>query len=134
MELRQSSRNHSWMDLHPVCDVSGWATFHVRDYQNYFCRPLTSFFSSFGEFQIQGTSPPRRSSLVSPRRLLWNNLGWNSNPLYLSLRWKADVRLRSHAPFSQLSLAFASKGPVNTWRMSWPGSIPLYSMAWGYHY
>src|SRR5712692_10356074 len=114
MERRRLSRNRSWVDLHRLCDISPWAVFHFRDYQNYFCRPLTSLFSTFGTFQIQVTSPPRRSSLVSPRRLVWKYFGWDSNPLYLGLRGKADVRLRSHAPSSQLSLYFVSKGPVNT--------------------
>src|SRR5229473_3987645 len=127
IEQHRLSRNRSWVDLHRACDISTWSTFHFRDYQNYFCRPLTSLLSTFGEFQIQDISPPRRSSLVSPRRLGWKYFGWNSNPLYLDLRGKADVPLRSHVPSSQLSLYFTSRGPVNTWRISWPGSIPLCS-------
>src|SRR5258707_2234992 len=130
MERGRSSRNRSWGYPHRVCYVSTWTAFHFRDYENYFCRPLTSLLSSFGEFQIRVTSPPRQSSLVSPCRLVWNYLGWNSNPLYLALRGKADDCLLSHAPSSQLSVDFHSKGPVNTWRISWPGSIPLYSTAW----
>jgi hypothetical protein len=122
----------SWLDDHgaapivpesflggsaPRLRVSTWTTFHFRDYQNYFCRPLTSLLSTFGTFQIQATSPPRRSSLVSPRRLVWKYFGWDSNPLYLALRGKADVRLHLHAPSSRLSLYFHSKGPVNTWKI-----------------
>src|SRR5258708_25399017 len=130
IERRRLSRNRSWVDLHRVCDFSTWTAFHFRDYQNSFCRPLTSLLSSFSTFQIQVTSPPRRSSLVSPRRLVCKYFFCASNLLYLALRGKADVRLRSHAPSSQLSLYFSSKGPVNTWRILWPGSIPLYSAAW----
>jgi hypothetical protein len=37
----------------------------------------------------------------------FGDFGWKSNPLYLALRGKADVRLRSHAIFpSQLLLYF----------------------------
>src|SRR5216684_521966 len=130
MERCRSSRHHSWVDLYRVCEVSYCTASHFRDYQNYFCRPLTSLLSAFTTFQIQVTSPPRRSSLVSPRRLVCKYFFCASNPLYLALRGKADVHLRSHAPSSQLSLYFSSKGPVNTWRILWPGSIPLYSAAW----
>src|SRR5258708_17720618 len=117
-ERRRLSRNRSWVDLHHLCDISTWTAFHFRDYQNYFCRPLTSLLSTFGAFQIQVTSPPRRSSLVSPRRLVWKNLRWDSNRLYLALRGKADLHLRSHAPSSHLSLNFTSPRPVHTSNIS----------------
>src|SRR5258707_622603 len=93
MERRRLSRNRSWVDLHRVCDISTFVAIHFRDYQNYFCRPLTSLPSTFGGFQIQVTSPPRRSSLVSPARFS---------------RLMRTVRLAAVVPGTDLQLGLTS--------------------------
>jgi hypothetical protein len=35
-QARQSFLIRSWVDLHHVCDISGYLAFHFWDYQNFF--------------------------------------------------------------------------------------------------
>ena len=42
--------------------------------------------------------------------------------------------LHLSALFSPLFCPFRSKGPTNTWRTSYPGSMPLYSTSWIYSF
>ena len=51
--------------LHPTCKHSSCLKFQFRDYQNYFCPPLTLFFLNFGTFLILDTSHLKRWSLAS---------------------------------------------------------------------
>ena len=44
MKQRRSFLIRSWVDLHHVCKHSTCIAFHFRDYQNYFCLPLTLFY------------------------------------------------------------------------------------------
>ena len=94
-------------------------------FQNFFCLRLTLSASTFRVFPMPGTSHRKQSSLVWPCWPTSHLSPLDSNPLDLTPTGKFDVHRRLSTSSSLLSLACISKGSANTWRMSWPGLMPL---------
>src|SRR6266852_6665871 len=104
----------SWVDLPHVFDPSPCIPSQFRDYQLYFCLPITSPSLTFLVFLIPCTFHPRRWPLAFPRCSATERLSLNSYPLdhALTRTGKSDVRLRCHALSSPVSIGFTSKGPA----------------------
>ena len=114
------------MDLPHVCNLSMLYSIPFPALPKLLLSATNLVRLSLGIFLIPGTFHPRRSSLAWPRWPTSNLSPLNSNPFYLAPTGKTDVHRHQHAPSSLLSLVLSSKGTANTWRISWPGSMPLY--------
>jgi len=98
---RRSFPIHSWVDQQHVSRHLGWVSFHFRDYRNYFCRPITSFFFTCGIFRIPDTFRPKWWSLASLRLQGSNFSPSDFIPLDLAPTTKVDLSLCPH-PLSSL--------------------------------
>ena len=95
------------MDLHRVCNHSGWVAFHFRDDQSRFCLQETLSISPSGIFLFPGSFHPTRWSPAFPRRPDSKRLPLHSYPVNLTLIWRADVLPPLRALFpALLSLSF----------------------------